>query len=87
MVYLFQRRALMSQVFEIIKRAGRIPLDELVLRSSEPPEVVADELRMLEKDGWIQITGDIPPPDELRTRAGDTLIMLTSRGLSALSSA
>ena len=73
----------MSQVYEIIRRAGRIPLDELVLRSSQPPEAVTDELRQLAKEGWVKIMGDIPAVAEMPARAGDTIVMLTSKGISA----
>lgn len=75
---------LMSQVYEIIKRAGRIPLDELVLRTSQGFEVVADELRALENEKLISIEGGIPDAAELPTRAAGTIIMLTHRGFSAL---
>jgi len=73
----------MSRVYEIVRKAGRIPLNELVLRSSQSPEAVTDELRMLTADGLIEVKGDIPPVAEMFTRGGDTLVMLTSKGFSA----
>ena len=73
----------MSEVYEIIRRAGRIPLDELVLRSSQPAPTVVQELRLLVKEGWVEIKGDIPPVEDIPARASSTIVMLTSRGISA----
>jgi len=73
----------MSQIYEIIRRAGRIPLDELVLRSSQPPEAVTKELRMLMDDGWIYVKGDLPEAADAAARSGDTIVMLSSKGISA----
>jgi hypothetical protein len=73
----------MSQIYEIVRRAGRIPLDELVLRSSQPPEAVNRELRMLMAEGWVQLKGDLPEAADMAERAGDTIVMLSSKGISA----
>jgi predicted transcriptional regulator len=73
----------MSEVFEIIRSAKSIPLDELVLRSSQPPEAVTHEVRMLARDGLIQVNGNIPAGAELVASASDTIVMLTSKGIAA----
>jgi predicted transcriptional regulator len=73
----------MSDVFEIIRRAKSIPLDELVLRSSQAPEVVTQQLRMLADKGLIHVKGDIPSNGDLLSRASGTVVMLSSKGISA----
>lgn len=73
----------MSDVFEIIRHAKSIPLDELVLRSSLPPEVVSHQVRMLADDGLVHVKGDIPSGGDLLSRASGTIVMLSSKGISA----
>jgi hypothetical protein len=73
----------MSEVYEIIRSAKSIPLDELVLRSSQPPEAVTHEVRMLAEGGLIKVKGDIPADANLLAHASGTIIMLTSKGISA----
>jgi len=77
----------MSDVFEIIRGAKSIPLDELVVRSSQPPEAVTHELRALAEEGLIQVKGHIPAGAELAAQASDTIVMLTSKGIAASTSA
>ncbi len=73
----------MSDVFEIIRHAKSIPLDELVLRSSLPPEVVSHHVRLLHGEGLIDVKGEIPSGGDLLSRASDTIVMLSSKGISA----
>jgi len=73
----------MDGVYEIIKHAGRIPLDELVLRSSEPPEKVTQTINMLVEKGIVSVTGPLPTTPQDAAQAKDTVIELTTRGLSA----
>ena len=73
----------MSEVFEIIRQTKSIPLDELVLRSSLPPAAVSHEIRMLVNEGLIHVKGDIPSGDDLLARASGTIVMLSSKGISA----
>lgn len=73
----------MSDVFEIIRHAKSIPLDELVLRSSQAPEVVTQQLRALANEGWIHVRGDIPADSESVSRASSTIVMLSAKGISA----
>jgi hypothetical protein len=73
----------MLDVFEIIRHAKSIPLDELVLRSSLPPEVVSHQVRRLVDEGLINVKGDIPSGGDLLSRASGTIVMLSSKGISA----
>jgi len=73
----------MSQVYEIIRRAGRIPLDELVLRSPQPQDVVVRELRQLENEGLVHISGQIPSTGQMPETSSDIVVVLTSKGISA----
>lgn len=74
----------MSEVYEIIRRAKSIPLDELVLRSSQPPEAVTREVRMLAEDGVIEVKGDMPASADMLAHASDITVMLTSKGISRI---
>lgn len=76
----------MDGVYEIIKLAGRIPLDELVLRSSQPPQAVTESIQQLKEKGLISVTGPMPATPDEAVKAGDTIIELTTRGFSALAS-
>ncbi len=73
----------MSDVFEIIRHAKSIPLDELVLRSSQAPEVVTQQVRMLAHEGLIHVDGDIPADRDLVSRASGTIVMLSAKGISS----
>jgi hypothetical protein len=73
----------MSQIYEIIRSAKSIPLDELALRSAQPPEALTRELRRLTDEGWVRVIGDIPARPDLLSRASSTIVMLTSKGISA----
>ena len=73
----------MSDVFEIIRHAKSIPLDELVVRSSQEPEVVTQQVRMLANEGLVHVRGDIPADRDLVSRASDTIVMLSAKGISA----
>jgi hypothetical protein len=75
----------MSEVFEILRSAKSIPLDELLVRSSQPPEAVTHEIRMLAKEGLIQVNGQIPTVADLGAQASKTIVMLTSKGIVAAS--
>lgn len=74
----------MDGVYDIIRLAGRIPLDELVLRSSDSPEMVTRSIQQLKDKGLVTITGPFPTTPDQAAKAGDTIIELTSRGFSAL---
>jgi hypothetical protein len=73
----------MSEVYEILLSAKSIPLDELVLRSSQSPEAVTHEVRMLAKGGLVEVKGDIPASADMLAHASDTIVMLTAKGISA----
>jgi predicted transcriptional regulator len=73
----------MSDVFEIIRHAKSIPLDELVVRSSQEPEVVTQQVRMLANEGLVHVSGDIPADRDLVSRASGTIVMLSAKGISA----
>jgi hypothetical protein len=73
----------MSDVFEIIRHAKSIPLDELVLRSSHPPEAVTEQLRALANEGLIHVRGNIPADPDSVSRASSTIVMLSAKAISA----
>lgn len=76
----------MSEVYEIIRSAKRIPLDELVLRSSQSPEDITREVRYLAKEGLIDVIGVIPEEAAALARASSTFVMLSSKGIANTSS-
>lgn len=73
----------MDDVYDIIRHAGRIPLAELVLRSSDPPEAVTKSIEMLIRKGLVSVRGPMPSDPAELGDAKDTIIELTTRGFSA----
>ena len=74
----------MSEVFDIVSRAGRIPLSELVLRSSQPPEALTEELLRLRQQGLVEVNGDIPTDKAALENARSVLVALTNKGFSVV---
>lgn len=68
----------MDGVYEIIKQAGRIPLDELVVRSSEDPAQVAKAVKSLADRGLVSVHGrPLPQTGEAAAVAAETTIEIS----------
>ena len=67
----------MDHVYDIIKQAGRIPLNELALRSSESAEDVNKAVRLLVERGLVRVSGKLPVGAADAPLAGDTVIEVT----------
>lgn len=68
----------MDGVYDIIKQAGRIPLDELVVRSSENPTQVAETVKSLADRGLVKLHGQpLPETGEAAATAAETTIEIS----------
>lgn len=68
----------MGGVYEIIKQAGRIPLDELVVRSSDNPADVAEAVKSLAKQGLVNVHGQpLPQSGYAADAAAETTIEIS----------
>ena len=68
----------MDGVYEIIKQAGRIPLDELVVRSSENAAKVTETVKSLAERGLVKLHGPpLPQAPEDAATAGSTTIEIS----------
>jgi hypothetical protein len=65
----------MDGIYEIIKQAGRIPLNELVLRSSENPTQVTEAVKKLVDSGLVKVHGQpLPQGPQQSVESVDTMI-------------
>ncbi len=71
----------MASVFEVLGQSGRIPLDELVLRSSESADSIVKRLHELRDQGLVRLDGAIPSSGDGLDGSSDTVVELTRTGV------
>jgi hypothetical protein len=64
----------MTDVLDIVKQARRIPLSELILRSSESPQNVTEAVRWLQEKGLVTVRGGLPDNPEQLQEADTTVV-------------
>ena len=66
----------MSTVFDLVKAAGSIPLDELTVLSSEPAEAVRQVVEELQREGLVKVK----TPDQATDEGPAEVVELTQQG-------
>ena len=51
----------MPTVFDLVKSAGSIPLDELTVLSPQSPETVKETVKELKREGLVEYDENAPP--------------------------
>jgi hypothetical protein len=71
----------MASIFEVLGQSGRLPLDELALRSSEPADTVLKRLQELTDRGLVRVEGEVPTSSDGVGQSAGTMVELTRTGM------
>lgn len=75
------KAGLAMDVFDVVRRSGRVRLDELYRRRQLDPSALLDEVKTLTDRGEVSVEGTLPTPDDFDQVARTASVGLTRKGI------